>query len=128
MKNSLQKLAEDYTAAWNSKSAEAVASFFARDGRIIINGGEPWEGRTGVAEAARGFFADVPDLSLNCDLIRGAGQHVLYAWTFTGHHAQTGNPLSVSGWEEWELDGNLKVRQSLGWFDADGYARQVEGR
>jgi uncharacterized protein (TIGR02246 family) len=35
----LAKMAADYTAAWNSKSAEAVASFYAEDGEIIINNG-----------------------------------------------------------------------------------------
>ncbi len=128
MKNSLQKLADDYTAAWNSKSAEAVASFYAEDGGIIINRGEPWKNRSGVTEMARGFYADVPDLSLRCDLIRGAGSHVIYVWTFTGHDAGTGNPLEIHGWEEWELDGDGKVKQSYGWFDADDYARQVEGK
>lgn len=46
-------------------------------------------------------------------------------WTFTGHHAGTGNPLKVSGWEEWELDGGMKITSSLGWFDAEDYERQV---
>lgn len=128
MKISLQKLAEDYTAAWNSKSADAVASFYAEDGGIIINRGDPWQGRPRVADMARGFYADVPDLTLNCDLIRSAGSHVIYAWTFTGHDAGTGNPLEIHGWEEWELDENGKVKQSFGWFDAEDYARQADGR
>lgn len=128
MKSALRKLAEDYTAAWNSKSAEAVASFYAEDGSIIINRGEPWEGRAGIADMARGFYADVPDLSLECNMIRGAGSHVIYVWTFTGHDAGTGNRLEIRGWEEWDLDDNLKVKRSFGWFDAEDYARQVEGR
>ena len=49
------------------------------------------------------------------------------ALTFSGHHATTRRPLKVSGWEEWELDDDLKVKASLGWYDADDYARQVEG-
>ena len=74
-----------------------------------------------------GFHADVPDLALTCDDIRHAGDHAVFVWTFTGHDANTGNPLTVHGWEEWELGGDLKVKASLGWFDADDYARQVEG-
>ena len=125
---SLAQMAADYTAAWNSKSAEAVASFYAEDGQIIINRGEPWTGRDGIAAMANGFFADVPDMSLTCDEIRCAGTHAVYVWTFTGHDAKTGNPLTVSGWEEWELGDDLKVTASLGWYDSDDYARQVEGR
>jgi len=121
------ELAADYTAAWNSKSAEAVASFYSEDGEIVINRGEPWQGRTRVAEMAAGFYADVPDLTLSCDDIRLSGSHALYAWTFTGHDAGTGNPLKIRGWEEWELGEDLKVKSSRGWFDAEDYGRQVEG-
>ena len=119
------KMAQDYTAAWNSKSAAAVASHYAENGQIIINRGEPWKGRSGIVEMASGFYADVPDLSLVCDEVRCAGSHAVYVWTFTGHDAKTGNPLKVRGWEEWELSDDLKVKASLGWYDADDYARQV---
>ena len=121
----VSKMAHEYTDAWNSRSAEAVASFYAEDGQIIINRGEPWKGRAGIAEMASGFYADVPDLSLTCDAIRCAGSHAVYIWTFTGHDAKTGNPLKVQGWEEWEVGDDLKVKASLGWFDSDNYARQV---
>ena len=121
------KLANDYTAAWNSRSPDAVASYFAADGAIIINGGEPWTGRARIAEMAAGFFADVPDMMLACDEIRCSGSHAVYVWTFTGHDAKTGNPLVVRGWEEWDLDENLKVRSSRGWYDAEDYAAQVAG-
>lgn len=46
---SAKKLADAYTAAWNSGSPEAVASFYAHDGQIVINSGNPWMGRTGIA-------------------------------------------------------------------------------
>jgi uncharacterized protein (TIGR02246 family) len=124
----LAKLADGYTAAWNTGSADAVAGFYAEDGQITINRGDPWLGRTGVRDMAAGFFADVPDLVLSCDGIRAAGTHVLYLWTFTGHDAGTNNPLEIHGWEEWTLDVDGKVQSSLGWYDAEDYARQVEGR
>lgn len=124
----MHRVADAYTAAWNSGSPQAVAEFFAPDGRIVINRGTPWEGREGVAEMAAGFFADVPDLALTCDGLRVAGDHVVYLWTFTGTHAGTGNPLRVEGWEEWDVGPDLKVRSSRGWFDADDYARQTAAR
>ena len=123
----MRAAADAYTAAWNSGSPGAVASFYAPDGRIVINRGDPWEGQEGVARMAAGFFADVPDLSLVCDGLRIAGDHVVYLWTFTGSHAATGNPLRVVGWEEWTVDATLQVKSSLGWYDADDYARQVAG-
>jgi uncharacterized protein (TIGR02246 family) len=121
----LREVADAYTAAWNSGSADAVAAFYAPGGRIAINRGQPWEGRAGVAEMAAGFFADVPDLNLVCDGLRIAGDHVVYMWTLTGTHAATGNPLRVSGWEEWDMDAEQRVTSSCGWFDADDYARQT---
>lgn len=123
----VRALASAYTVAWNSGLPEAVASFYASDGHIVINRGEPWEGRRGIAEMAAGFFADVPDLKLVCDEVRCACDHVAYFWTFTGTHAATGNPLRVVGWEEWELDSDLKVAASRGWYDADDYERQTAG-
>jgi uncharacterized protein (TIGR02246 family) len=119
------RIADSYTAAWNSGSADAVAGFYAEDGSIVINRGTPWEGRSGVAQMAAGFFADVPDLTLVCDAVRVAGDHVVYLWTFTGTHASSARPLRVSGWEEWDIDTDGKVKASRGWFDADDYARQT---
>lgn len=119
------EIARAYTAAWNTGEPDAVAAFFAPDGQIIINDGEPWLGREGVALMASGFFSDVPDLQLACDGVRVAGSHVVYLWTFTGTHATSKRKLRVTGWEEWDLNDALKVDSSFGWFDADDYARQT---
>ncbi len=122
-----EDIAAAYTAAWNSRSPEAVASFFAEECHFIINRGEPWTGRSGVAEMAAGFFADVPDLVLVCDKVRAAGDHVVFLWTFAGTHSGTGNSLNISGWEEREFDSDNKVKFSLGWYDAELYQAQVDG-
>ncbi|MGB3279404.1 MAG: nuclear transport factor 2 family protein [Pseudorhodobacter sp.] len=121
------EMARSYTAAWNSLTASAVAAFYAEDGEIIINNGDPWSGRTRVSEMAAGFYADVPDLTLTCDDIRLAGSHAIYVWTFSGHHAASGNPLEIHGWEEWEIGPDLKINASRGWFDAEDYAKQAAG-
>jgi uncharacterized protein (TIGR02246 family) len=124
----VRAMAAAYTAAWNSGSPEGVAPFYAPDGHIGINRGEPWVGRNGIGEMAAGFFADVPDLKLVCDEVRCAGNHVVYCWTFTGTHAATKNPLRVAGWEEWDLNPDLKVVESRGWYDAADYERQTTAR
>jgi uncharacterized protein (TIGR02246 family) len=125
--NKVKQIAEANTAAWNSGSAGAVAEFYAKGGRIVINRGEPWEDRARVAEMAAGVFAEVPDLKLVCDGMRCCGDHVVYLWTFMGTHSGTTNPLRVIGWEEWDLDADYKVKASRGWYDADEYMRQTEG-
>ena len=96
----------------------------ADSGSIVINRGTPWEGRSGIAAMAVGFHADVPDLTLVCDGIRLLGDHMVYLWTFTGHHSGTRNPLRIVGVEEWDLAGD-KIAASRGWYDGADYARQV---
>lgn len=123
----LQTLASEYAKAWSSGDPAAVADFFAPDGQISINRGEALVGTQAIIEMASGFHAEFPDLELRCDLMRCAGQHAVFVWTLEGHHAQTGNHVVVGGWEEWDLDENMKVRKSLGWFDADTYQRQIDG-
>ena len=122
-----QAISRAYTAAWNSGSASAVAAFYAEGGQIAINGGAPWIGREGVAAMAAGFFKDVPDLALTCDGVRVSGDHMIYLWTFTGHHTDTKNPLRIVGWEEWDLDAESLVHTSRGCFDGGDYAQQVAG-
>lgn len=121
----IAQIAQDYTKAWNSKSAEAVASFYAEDGEIVINRREPWSGRERVRDMAAGFYSDVPDLFLTCDDVRVSDKHVLFLWTFTGHDATTQRPLKIHGWEEWDLNNDLQVQFSRGWFDAQSYAQQA---
>lgn len=118
-------LAAAYTAAWNSGDPQAVAAHYAADGRISINGGPDWLGRTGVSEMAAGFMADIPDMVLRCDGVRAAGASALYLWTFTGTHAGSGRPVTVSGWEAWTLANDGLIAASRGWFDAEDYARQT---
>ena len=123
----LERMAADYAAAWSSKSSQAVASFFAEDGQIVINRGPVLKGRPALVEMAEGFYAAYPDLIVHCDDVRIAGTHALFAWTFEGHHAESRHPVKVSGWEEWELDADLKVKSSCGWYDAADEERQISG-
>jgi len=83
--------------------------------------------QTEIAEMASGFMADFPDLVLTCDTVLVADHHMVYAWIFEGHHAETGKKIRFSGWEEWDLDDDLRVTKSLGWYDVEDYNQQVAG-
>ena len=119
-----------YTEAWCSHVPEAVASFYAEDGRITINGAEPSNGRGEVAEMARWFIAAFPDIIVHMDDIRSSGTHAVYRWTLEGHNTGpggTGNYVKVSGWEYWNYNEDGLIAESFGHFDAEDYERQLNG-
>ncbi|WP_299637236.1 nuclear transport factor 2 family protein [uncultured Ruegeria sp.] len=123
----LNNLARDYAIAWSSGDADAVASFFARDGQITFNDSEPAKGRETIANLVRESYVSFPDLEVRCDMMRWAGTRAIFVWTREGHHAETGNHVVTRGWEEWELTPDYLVQSSSGWFDADDYQRQIDG-
>lgn len=126
--NELRAMAERYTQAWCSLKPEAVASFFAEDGQIIINNGDPSVGRATITEMASGFYAEFPDLVVHMDDVRlSADNHAIYVWTLEGKHSETGNYVKAGGWEEWDLTDDLQIKLSLGRFDPVDYDRQVAG-
>ena len=121
----IRELAERYAEAWSSHSPDAVASFYEENGRIAINNGEPMVGRAAIADAAKGFYSEFPDLVVHLDDIRTAGHNAIFVWTLEGTHSETGNYVKVGGWEEWTLSDNVLISASLGRFDAVEYDRQV---
>jgi len=129
-----QDQAEDfgtrYTAAWCSHDPEAVASFYAPDGRIVINDGDPSAGRAEVAEMVQGFLDAFPDLIVRMDRIRTSGTYAVYLWTLEGTNTGpggTGNRVEISGWEYWRLSDDGLVAESRGHYDAAEYERQLAG-
>ncbi len=123
--NEVREMAKRYAKAWCSHSPEAVASFYEEAGRITINNGEPLVGRAAIADMARGFYGEFPDLVVHLDDMRTAGHNAIFVWTLEGTHSETGNYVKVGGWEEWTLSDDLLVSASLGRFDAEEYDRQV---
>ena len=122
--------ARAYTRAWCSHDPEAVASFYAENGRITINDGEPSNGRVEVAAMARGFIGELPDIVVHMDDFRSSGTHGVFRWTLEGHNTGpggTGNYVKVSGWEYWCYDSEGLVAESYGHFDAEVYERQIKG-
>lgn len=122
-----RKLAEAHCAAWTALTADVVAERYSVSSIFAMNRGEPMTTRAEIAAMANGFMADFPDLVLTCDNVLVADHHMIYAWTFEGHHRATGRPVRFSGWEEWDLDDHLEVVKSLGWYDLDDYNRQIAG-
>ncbi|MEX0319652.1 MULTISPECIES: nuclear transport factor 2 family protein [unclassified Ruegeria] len=122
----LHNLARDYALAWCSGNPQEVAGFYTRDGQIAVNHGEAQTGHAAVAELARDLHATFPDLDMSCDMMRKAGDHAIFVWTFEGHHSETKNHVVMRGWEEWELGPDYKVLSSRIWFDPAEYQRQID--
>ena len=121
---------EKYTAAWNSKIPEQMASFYAEDGTLTVNNGTPSVGRKQLAETAKSYMEAFPDMKLTMDsLVAGSGTYK-YHWTFIGTNAGpggTGNKVNFSGFERWTMNNKGLVQKSIGTYDADDYNRQLEG-
>ncbi|NNK79812.1 MAG: nuclear transport factor 2 family protein [Litoreibacter sp.] len=122
-----RQIAQEHCAAWTAGDAARVAERYSASTSFGMNGAEPMTTRDEIAAMAAGFMSDFPDLVLTCDRVLVADHHMVYAWTFVGRHKETGTPVRFSGWEEWDLDEDLNVVKSLGWYDADDYERQVSG-
>ena len=118
--------AEHYTAAWCSQDPGRVASFFAPQGSLIINGGEPAIGRAAITRVAGDFMTDFPDMRVLMDALEPAGTRMLYRWTLLGTHRGTGKRVRISGYEDWRIGDDGLIAESLGHFDAEEYSRQVE--
>jgi ketosteroid isomerase-like protein len=122
----LHDFAGRYTDAWCSGDPERVADHYAPDGSLTINGGTPSVGRAEITDAARSFMEAFPDLQVLFDDLRGNEYHWTLVGTNTGPGG-TGNRVRISGYEEWTIGPDGLISASLGHFDADEYARQLQG-
>lgn len=122
--------AEKYTAAWNSKNPEKMASFYAENGSLTINKGVPSEGRKQLAETAKAYMEAFPDMVLSMDSLEVSGKAFNYHWTFSGTNTGpggTGNKVKFSGFEQWTINSDGLIEKSIGTYDADDYKRQLSG-
>lgn len=124
----LDDFAARYTEAWNSGDPNAVASFYAESGSLQVNNADPAVGRDAVAEVAKGFFDDFPDMRVEMRELEIGDELVRYHWRFTGTNTGpggTGAPVDVVGYEQWTMSEDGFIAQSLGFFDAEDYQAQL---
>jgi uncharacterized protein (TIGR02246 family) len=124
----LQDFGTRYTAAWCSQNPASVAAFFAEGGSLQINQGKPSVGQSAITAAAESFMTALPDLIVAMNAISTIDDHVVYRWTLTGTNTGpggTGNPVHISGYEEWTIGANGLIAESKGHFDEVEYERQL---
>ena len=121
--------AKRYAEAWCSQNPESVAAFFAENGSLRVNEGPPAVGRAAIAEVARGFMRDLPDMIVTMDDVTHASDGTKFHWTLTGTNTGpggTGKRLRISGYELWKFDNDELIAESRGHFDSGEYERQLK--
>lgn len=122
--------AKCYAEAWCSQNPESVAAFFAENGSLRVNDGPSAVGHAAIAEVARGFMRDLPDMIVTMDDVADESEGTKFHWTLTGTNTGpggTGKRLRVSGYELWKIDNNGLIEESKGHFDTAEYERQLKG-
>ena len=131
--NDLAKIttfAKRYARGWCSQKPESVAAFFAENGSLIVNDGPPAVGRAAIAEIARGFMRDFPDMVVTFDKLEPRENATAFHWTLAGTNTgpgSTGKRVRISGYELWKIDNDGLIGESKGHFDAADYERQLKG-
>lgn len=125
----LREFATQYTAAWCSQDAASVASFYAENGSLKINAGDPSVGREAITDASQNFMTTFPDMILEMDDLSLEGDHAIFHWTLIGTNGGpggTGNAVRISGHEQWTIGADGLIAASKGNFDEAEYQRQLE--
>ncbi|MBT8048293.1 MAG: nuclear transport factor 2 family protein [Xanthomonadales bacterium] len=124
----LELFANRYAAAWSGQDPVEFASFYAENGSLRINDGEPFVGRDAVEQTAREFMTAFPDMMIRLVELRPAGDAVEFHWHWTGTNTGpggTGNAVDLTGYEQWTFDENGLILESLGHMDEVEYQRQL---
>ena len=125
----LTEFAKRYAQAWCSRNPERVAAFFGENASLKVNDDAPAIGRKAIAEIARGFMRDFPDMTVTFDKLEPREDATAFHWTFIGTNSGpggTGNRVRISGYELWKIGNNGLIAESKGHFDAADYERQLK--
>lgn len=126
----IKEFAAKYAAAWCSQNAASVAAFYAENGSLKINNGTPSIGRKAITVAAQDFMTAFPDMVVTMDKLIVDGNHAVFHWTLIGTNTGpggTGNPVEISGYEEWTIGPDGLIAGSKGHFDEADYEHQMKG-
>jgi predicted ester cyclase len=125
----LTQFAMRYAIAWCSRNPESVAAFFAENGSLSVNDGPPAVGGAAIAEIARGFMRDFPDIIVTMDDVLRDPDGTKFHWTLTGTNTGpggTGKRVRISGYELWQFANAGLIENSKGHFDSAEYERQLK--
>ena len=125
----LTDFATRYAAAWSSQSPASLASFYAEDGSLTVNGGAPSIGRAAITTTAHGFMSGFPDMLVKLDQVSRDNGRVTFRWIWTGTNTGpggTGKSVRIRGYEEWTIGADGLIKESKGHYDEAEYQRQLQ--
>lgn len=125
----LTKFATRYAEAWCSQNPEIVAAFYTENASLTVNDGPPAVGRAAIAEVARGFMSDFPDMVVTMDRVSRESDKTKFHWTLTGTNTGPGGlgkRVRISGYELWQFEDAGLIENSKGHFDSVEYERQLK--
>lgn len=128
-KTQLRDFAGRYAAAWCSQNPASVAACYSPNGSLKVNDAAPAVGRSAITEVAKGFMTAFPDMQVIMDDVFIHGDRAVFHWTLAGTNTGpggTGKRVRISGFEEWEIDGDGVIAVSRGHFDAAAYEHQLK--
>jgi hypothetical protein len=105
-----------------------LASFYAESGRLQVNAGAPSVGRAEIAATAGAFMAAFPDMFVALESVSQDSGRVVFRWRWTGTNTGpggTGSAVDLRGYEEWTLDEDGLIAESVGHYDEAEYERQM---
>jgi len=129
MNDDLTEFATRYAAAWSSQNAASLASFYAENGSLTVNGSTPSIGRAAIAATAQGFMTAFPNMVVKMDGVSQDGSHAVFRWTWTGTNSGpggTGQSVHMRGHEEWTIGADGLIAESKGHYDEAEYQRQLK--
>lgn len=111
----IQALVNRYSDAANRQDADAMASVYAPNGRLIAFGNEPYEGREKILEIFRGSMSRVEFLTQICagGVIDIQGDRATGRWTITEFAKHTGGDKLTYFQGTYE---DIMVRTAEGWL------------
>lgn len=125
----MSEFGERYAKAWRSQDPDNVARFFSEAGSLSVNDGAPAVGREAIAQVARGFMTDFPDIEVTMDKLVPGSEESVFHWTLRGTNTGpggTGNRVRISGYEIWRIGADGLIAESRGRFDSADYEYQLE--
>ena len=127
-KDDLNSFGKKYAQAWSNQNPESVAEYFATNGSLTVNDGAPAVGTEAITKIAKGFVDSFPDMIVTMDSLVDQSNKTQFHWTLTGTNTRsggTGNKVKISGFEEWIINEDGRIQESIGTFDSEEYDRQL---